>query len=185
MVYVTYSSKKVEFLLNSKSYFELFTYVYEYLKTQDPFIEKNNFDLLYNKNGNNYIINNKHEINENDYIVVLKSRKDKIKYYYNNNPYKFNIYNFIIDNDINKLLELLCNYHAINDGKYEVSLVSNDIKYKCHIKITTSEYRNSYSCYDNENIININYNIYNIENNNFNNKIDFDNIIFILNIIKI
>ena len=43
MVYVNYSTKKVEFMLKTKSYFELFTYVYNYLKLHDPFIEKNSF----------------------------------------------------------------------------------------------------------------------------------------------
>ena len=186
MVFVTYSSNKVEFLLNSKSYFELFSYVYNYLKLHDPFIEQNNFNLIYNKNGIDYIIDNNYEINENNYVVVLKPTRNKIKYYYNDDPYKFNIYNFMIDNDVNKLIESLCEYHKIVNGKYEISISNSSITYyKSYIKITTTEYNNSYSCYDSETITNINYNIYNNEINNLNNQIDFDNIVFVLNIIKI
>ena len=71
MVFVKYSCNKVEFILNDKSYFELFTNVYNYLKLQDPFIDQNSFNLIFTKNDIDYIIDNNYEIkNENVNISI-------------------------------------------------------------------------------------------------------------------
>jgi len=179
MVFVKCLLNKVEFILNDKSYFELFTNVYNYLKLQDPFIDQNSFNLIFTKNDIDYIIDNNYEINENEYKVVLKNSKNMFKYYYCNEPYKLNINS--INNNSNKLIELLCKFHNIINGNYEIIIIdnNNNIFYKSDLIIKTYKYRKNYSCYDTELIINTEYIINKID---INNKIDFDNLIFILNI---
>jgi hypothetical protein len=184
MVYVTFALNKVEFILNSKSYFELFTYVYDYLKLQDPFIDQHSFNLFFNKNNIDYIIDDNCEITETEYTVVLKVTNNIFKYYLYNNPYKLLISNYYIHNN-NKLIELLCKYHNIDNGTYNISISDNsnsNIYYKSNIIIKSLDCYKSYSCYDKEQITITNYNIY---NNEINNKLNLNNIIYVLNIEEI
>lgn len=168
---------------------ELEEKVYKYIKSQDPFIDYNNIELIFKQNNLIYKLDSNIDNEQlkyiNEFYIIIKNYNNIFKYYYNNKAKKIKIQQFIIDNNIINFIEELCKLEIQNEGEYNISIIdniNNKIYYKSLVKINKNSYYNSYSCYDKE-LVTINiYNFYNIEINNFNNMLNFNDIIFILNI---